>query len=66
MTYEIPGGETLRLRGEERAIVRMAPGQVARFPIMLTLGSKTEGLTCTVEWRFPEGELQQSSASLVF
>jgi hypothetical protein len=66
VTYEIPGGERLRLRGEERAIDRMAPGQVARFPIMLMLGSNTEGLTCTVQWRFPGGELQQSSASLIF
>lgn len=66
VTFEIPGGDSLRLRGEKEAIARMAPGQVARFPILLTLGSDTEGLSCTVEWRFPEGELQNSSASLIF
>jgi nucleoside 2-deoxyribosyltransferase len=66
VTYEIPGGESLRLRAEEQAIELMAPGQVARFGILLTLGSQTGGLNCTVQWRFPEGEFQQSSASLIF
>ncbi|KRC59626.1 hypothetical protein ASE19_00970 [Nocardioides sp. Root79] len=66
VTHEIPGGESLRLGGEDSAIARMAPGQVARFGITLMMGSNTQGLTCTVTWRFPDGEPQHSSASLVF
>lgn len=66
VSFEIPNGESLHMHGDDQTIDQMAPEQVARFPILLALGSNTSGLVCKVSWRFPEGEPHTSSASLVF
>lgn len=64
VSYAFPESDSFDDGAEDDVIDSMGPDQASRFPLHLFMGSERKAL-CVVKWRFEQGDLRESSATIM-